>query len=197
MTPFDEVLGRLGVVPVVVIHDPLRAAPLARALADGGLPCAEITFRTSGAADAMRRIAAEVPEVLLGAGTVLTPGQAAAAKEAGAQFVVSPGFNPRVVDYCQAHGLPVYPGVCTPTEIQSALEKGLEVLKFFPAGAVGRSTLPEVDLGALPRPQVHPHRGSQTRAPSRLPEARSGVGLWRLLARAGGLDRRGCLRSHP
>ncbi len=137
MTSVKEQLGRLGVVPVVVIRDPLHAVPLARALADGGLPCVEITFRTSAAADALRRIAAEVPGVLLGAGTVLTRGQAAAAREAGAQFVVSPGFDRRVVDYCQAHALPVYPGVCTPTEIQGALEAGLEVLKFFPAGPLG------------------------------------------------------------
>ncbi len=137
MTPFTEELGRLGVVPVVVIRDPRRAAPLARALADGGLPCVEVTFRTSGAAEALRRIAAEVPDVLLGAGTVLTPDQAEAAREAGARFVVSPGFNPRVIDYCKAHELPVYPGVCTPTEIQNALEKGLDVLKFFPAEPLG------------------------------------------------------------
>ena len=137
MTSLDQRLGRLGVVPVVVIRDPGRAVPLARALADGGLPCAEITFRTSAAAEAMRRIASEVPDVLLGAGTVLTPGQAADAREAGAQFVVSPGFDPRVVDYCQAHELPVYAGVCTPTEIQRALEAGLDVLKFFPAGPLG------------------------------------------------------------
>ncbi len=137
MTPFDEELGRLGVVPVVVIRDPLRAAPLARALADGGLPCVEVTFRTSGAAEALRRIAAEVPDVLLGAGTVLTPDQAEAAREAGARFVVSPGFNPRVIDYCKVRELPVYPGVCTPTEIQNALEKGLDVLKFFPAEPLG------------------------------------------------------------
>ena len=137
MTPFTKELGRLGVVPVVVIRDPRRAAPLARALADGGLPCVEVTFRTSGAAEALRRIAAEVPDVLLGAGTVLTPDQAEAAREAGARFVVSPGFNPRVIDYCKARELPVYPGVCTPTEIQNALEKGLDVLKFFPAEPLG------------------------------------------------------------
>lgn len=137
MTSLNDRLRGLGVVPVVVIRDPRRAVPLARALADGGLPCAEITFRTRAAAEAMRRIAAEAPDVLLGAGTVLTPGQAAAAREAGAQFVVSPGFDPRVVDYCQEHGLPVYPGVCTPTDIQRALGAGLEVLKFFPAGPLG------------------------------------------------------------
>jgi 2-dehydro-3-deoxyphosphogluconate aldolase/(4S)-4-hydroxy-2-oxoglutarate aldolase len=120
-----------------VIRDPLQATSLARALVDGGLPCAEITFRTSGAAEALRRITQEFPGVLAGAGTVLTPQQAAVARDAGARFIVSPGFDPRVVEYCQAHEVPVYPGVCTPTDIQAALERGLEVLKFFPAEPMG------------------------------------------------------------
>ncbi len=137
VTGLIEELKRLRIVPVVVIRDPLQATSLAEALVDGGLPCAEITFRTAGAAEALRRIAQECPGVLVGAGTVLTPGRAALAKEAGARFVVSPGFNPRVVDYCQAHEIPVFPGVCTPTEIEAALEKGLEVLKFFPAEPMG------------------------------------------------------------
>lgn len=132
-----ERLRQLRLVPVVVIRDASRAVPLARALLDGGLPCAEITFRTPAAREALARIAAEVPEVLVGAGTVLTREQAAAAREAGARFVVSPGFGPSVVDYCLEHGLDVYPGVCTPTEIQMALEKGLDVLKFFPAEPLG------------------------------------------------------------
>lgn len=150
MTSLNDRLRGLGVVPVVVIRDPRRAVPLARALADGGLPCAEITFRTRAAAEAMRRIAAEAPDVLLGAGTVLTPGQAAAAREAGAQFVVSPGFDPRVVDYCREHGLPVYPGVCTPTDIQRALGAGLEVLKFFPAGPLGGASFLKAISAAFP-----------------------------------------------
>jgi 2-dehydro-3-deoxyphosphogluconate aldolase/(4S)-4-hydroxy-2-oxoglutarate aldolase len=130
-------LRRLRIVPVVVIRDPLHATSLAQALIDGGLPCAEITFRTPGAPEALRRIAAEIPDILVGAGTVLTAEQAAAAREAGARFIVSPGFNPHVVDYCQAHEIPVFPGVCTPTEIEAALEKGLEILKFFPAEPMG------------------------------------------------------------
>lgn len=130
-------LQKHKLVPVIVIDDPENAAPLARALVEGGLPCAEVTFRTAGAAEAIRRMVDAHPDMLVGAGTVLTPQQAAEARKAGATFVVSPGFNPAVVDYCQEHGIPIYPGVCTPTEIEAALQKGLEVLKFFPAEPMG------------------------------------------------------------
>src|SRR5689334_693702 len=112
-----EVLTRMRatrIVPVIVIDDPVDAVPLAAALSDGGLPCAEITFRTAGALEALRRIRDERPAMLAGAGTVLTPKQAAEARGAGAQFVVSPGFSPAVVDYCVEHDIPVFPGVCTP-----------------------------------------------------------------------------------
>jgi 2-dehydro-3-deoxyphosphogluconate aldolase/(4S)-4-hydroxy-2-oxoglutarate aldolase len=132
-----EHLRRLRIVPVIVISDPAHAVPLAAALADGGLPCAEITFRTPQAGEAVSRIAGERPDLLVGAGTVLTPEQAVAAKRAGARFIVAPGFNPAVVDWCLAHDMPVYPGVATPTEIEMALGKGLRVLKFFPAEAIG------------------------------------------------------------
>ena len=130
-------LERVKLVPVIVIDDPENAAPLADALVEGGLPCAEVTFRTAGAGEAIRRMTDAHPEMLVGAGTVLTPQQAAQARSAGASFVVSPGFNPAVVDYCQEQGIPVYPGVCTPTEIEAALQKGLQVLKFFPAEPMG------------------------------------------------------------
>jgi 2-dehydro-3-deoxyphosphogluconate aldolase / (4S)-4-hydroxy-2-oxoglutarate aldolase len=135
-----EVLTQLRatrIVPVIVIDDPADAVPLATALSDGGLPCAEITFRTAGALEALRRIRDERPAMLAGAGTVLTPKQAADARGAGAQFVVAPGFSPAVVDYCVEHDIPVFPGVCTPTEIEAALERGLDVLKFFPAEPMG------------------------------------------------------------
>jgi 2-dehydro-3-deoxyphosphogluconate aldolase / (4S)-4-hydroxy-2-oxoglutarate aldolase len=132
-----EQLRATRIVPVVVIREADAAAPLAKALTEGGLPCAEITFRTPAAPEAVRRIAEAFPDLLLGAGTVLTPRQARQAREAGATFVVSPGFNVRVVDYCQEHGIPVFPGVCTPTEIEAALEKDLSVLKFFPAEPMG------------------------------------------------------------
>jgi 2-dehydro-3-deoxyphosphogluconate aldolase / (4S)-4-hydroxy-2-oxoglutarate aldolase len=135
-----DVLSQLRafrIVPVIVIDDAVDAVPLAAALTAGGLPCAEVTFRTPNAAEAIRRIAAECPSMLVGAGTVLTPAQAARARDAGARFVVAPGFNPAVVDYCLEQGIPVYPGVCTPTEIEMALGKGLQTLKFFPAEAAG------------------------------------------------------------
>lgn len=137
MAELLSTLRRLKIVPVIVIDDAANAVPLANALIGGGLPCAEITFRTSGAAEALRRIAAECPDMLVGAGTVLTADQAAKAKKAGAKFIVSPGFHSRVVDYCRDNDLPVFPGVCTPTEIGAALEKGVAVVKFFPAEPMG------------------------------------------------------------
>ena len=151
----DEI-RRLKIVPVIVIDDPARALGLADALAGGGLPCAEITFRTPAASEALRRIAAERPNVLTGAGTVLTTEQAARARDAGARFIVSPGINPKVVEWCQDHSLPVFPGVCTPTEIETALECGLNVVKFFPAepsGGVGflkAIAAPFPDLSFMP-----------------------------------------------
>lgn len=130
-------LRALRIVPVIVIDDPADAVPLARALVAGGLPCAEVTFRTARAAEALRRMAADVPDLLAGAGTVLTPEQAAAARDAGARFVVAPGLSVAVVEYCLSHDVPVFPGVATPTEIESALRLGLRTVKFFPAEALG------------------------------------------------------------
>ena len=140
MMAFDITLDRLRqmrVLPVIVIDDPVRAVPLARALAEGGLPCAEVTFRTAGAAEAIRRIAAEAPDVLLGAGTVLTADRVTEARDAGASFIVSPGFNAAVVDRALELGLPVFPGVATPTEVEMALGRGLSTVKFFPAEPMG------------------------------------------------------------
>ncbi|MBN1119531.1 MAG: bifunctional 4-hydroxy-2-oxoglutarate aldolase/2-dehydro-3-deoxy-phosphogluconate aldolase [Anaerolineae bacterium] len=136
----NEVLNQIeqfGVVPVVAIDDADHAPDLGRALLDGGLPCAEITFRTAAAAEAIRRIASNYPEMLVGAGTVLTVEQAQKAADAGAQFIVTPGFDAAVVDWCIEREIPVTPGVMTPTEINMALNKGLNVLKFFPAEAAG------------------------------------------------------------
>ena len=127
----------LRIIPVIVIDDSADAVPLARALSDGGLPCAEVTLRTPHALESLRRIAAELPDMLVGAGTVLTPAQAAESRSAGARFVVAPGFNAGVVEYCQSVELPAFPGVCTPTEIEMALGLGLSVLKFFPAEPIG------------------------------------------------------------
>lgn len=130
-------IGALGLVPVVKIDNAADAVPLARALAEGGLPVAEITFRTAAAEEAIRNIAAGVPEVLLGAGTVLTVDQAERAVNAGARFIVTPGFSPAVVKHCNDRNIPITPGVATPTEIQMALDHGLDVVKFFPADSFG------------------------------------------------------------
>ncbi|HEX8907006.1 MAG TPA: bifunctional 4-hydroxy-2-oxoglutarate aldolase/2-dehydro-3-deoxy-phosphogluconate aldolase, partial [Longimicrobiaceae bacterium] len=133
MSDLNARFRELKIIPVITIGDAEDAVPLGRALSEGGLPVAEITFRTAAGAEALRRIAAEQPEMLVGAGTVLTREQAESARTAGAKFVVTPGFNPVVVDYCQEHGIPVYPGICTPTELDMALAKGLRTVKFFPA----------------------------------------------------------------
>ena len=130
-------LQAIRLVPVIVIEDAAQAEGLAEALVGGGLPCAEVTFRTPAAREALRRMTAARPDMLIGAGTVLNPEQARAAREAGAKFVVAPGFNPAVVDYCQENDIPVFPGVCTPTEIEMALGKGLTTVKFFPAEPIG------------------------------------------------------------
>lgn len=130
-------LRALRILPVIVIEDANDAVPLARALSEGGLPAAEVTFRTAAAADAIRRMVDADPAMLVGAGTVLTPEQARAAREAGASFIVSPGFGPAVVDYCLGEGIPIFPGVATPTEVEAALAKGLKTLKFFPAEPMG------------------------------------------------------------
>ncbi len=130
-------LRQTRIVPVLVIDDAADAPPLAAALVAGGLPLAEVTFRTAAAGEALRRIAGENPDMLAGAGTVLTPQQAREAREAGAKFIVAPGFGPAVVEYCLEHGLPVFPGVCTPTEVEMALARGLTTLKFFPAEPAG------------------------------------------------------------
>ena len=137
MNEILERLGDFGVVPVVSIDRAEDAIRLGQALLDGGLACAEITFRTAAAEEAIQRIASELPNILVGAGTVLSRDQAEKAVAAGARFIVSPGFDPRVVDWCLEHSIPVTPGVATPTEINMALDKGLHILKFFPAQALG------------------------------------------------------------
>jgi 2-dehydro-3-deoxyphosphogluconate aldolase/(4S)-4-hydroxy-2-oxoglutarate aldolase len=130
-------LGDLGLVPVVKIERVEDAVDLARALLAGGLPCAEITFRTEAAEEAIHRISSSLPDMLVGAGTVLSVDQAERAVAAGAQFIVFPGFNQKVVDWCLKNQIPVTPGVLTPTEIEMARDRGLEILKFFPAEAMG------------------------------------------------------------
>ena len=130
-------LGRIGLVPVITIESPRDAVPLAGALLDGGIGCAEVTFRTPSAAEAIHGISSTCGELLVGAGTVLTVEQAEQATQAGAQYVVAPGFDPAVVGWCQARNVPVLPGVATPTDISMALARGLDLLKFFPAEPMG------------------------------------------------------------
>lgn len=137
MTSIFENLAKMKIIPVIVINDAEKAVPLARALCEGGLPCAEVTFRTAAAADAIRAITKEFPEMLVGAGTILTPAQADEAVAAGAKFLVSPGLNPTTVKYCQEKGYQMLPGICTPSDIEKGLELGLETLKFFPAEQAG------------------------------------------------------------
>ena len=132
-----EKIKSLGIVPVVKIDDEEKAIPLAEALCRGGLPCAEITFRTAQAEESIRRITSAMPDMLVGAGTVLTPDQADKAKSAGAKFVVSPGLNPTVVEHCKNIGIPIFPGCSSPSDIEKALELGLTCVKFFPAEQAG------------------------------------------------------------
>ena len=133
MNPILEQFQKLGIIPVVVIDDAKDAVPLAKALCEGGLPVAEVTFRTDAAEEAIRQMSEAYPEMLVGAGTVLTTEQVDRAVAAGAKFIVSPGLNPKVVKYCQEKNVPITPGTARPTDIEMALELGLEVVKFFPA----------------------------------------------------------------
>jgi len=132
-----EKIGELGIVPVVKIEKPEDALPLGRALIDGDLPIAEITFRTSAAEESIKTLTRELPKLLVGAGTVLTIEQVKKAVSAGAQFIVSPGFNSKVVDYCIKNSIPITPGINSPTQIEMALERGIKIVKFFPAEASG------------------------------------------------------------
>ena len=130
-------LHRTGMIAVLMIDDPADAVPVARALQAGGVDCMELTLRTPVAMEALRRIRAEVPEMVAGVGTILTPQQARDVKAADAAFGVSPGINPRVVAEAAQIGLPFAPGICTPSDIEQALEHGCKLLKFFPAEPCG------------------------------------------------------------
>ena len=132
-----EKIQKIGIVPVVVLDDAKDAAPLAKALCEGGLPCAEVTFRTAAAEESIRIMSEQFPEMLVGAGTVLTTEQVDRAVAAGAKFIVSPGMNPRIVKYCVEKGILITPGCANPSDIEQALENGLDVVKFFPAEPAG------------------------------------------------------------
>ena len=136
MDAITRALATFRVVPVVVLEKASDAEALGAALKAGGLPCAEVTFRTAAALDALRTMSRD-SDLLIGAGTVLQADQVDSALDAGARFIVTPGFSHRVVERCQARGVVVYPGVATPTEIQMALEVGIDIVKFFPAEASG------------------------------------------------------------
>ncbi len=137
MKTIAEQFYKYGVVPVVVLEEAKDALPLAKALVEGGLPCAEVTFRTEAAEESIRLMSEKYPEMLVGAGTVLTTKQVDRAAAAGAKFIVSPGFDPEIVDYCLEKKIPVFPGCITPSEVAQAVKRGLEVVKFFPAEQAG------------------------------------------------------------
>ena len=130
-------IGQTGIIPVVVLNKVSDAEPLAQALIAGGLPCAEVTFRTDAAEESIRAISKKFPQMFVGAGTVLSIEQVDRAIDAGAKFIVSPGLNPKVVDYCVKKGYPIAPGIMTPSELEAALGFGLDVVKFFPAENAG------------------------------------------------------------
>ena len=137
MNKVVEELSKIGIVPVIALDDAKDAEPLAKALIEGGLPCAEVTFRTAAAEESIRIMAEKFPELVVGAGTVLTPEQADRAMNAGAKFIVSPGLNPKVVKHCLDKGYPIVPGTSNPSDVETAIELGLDVVKFFPAEAAG------------------------------------------------------------
>lgn len=137
MNEILEKISKIGIVPVVKLDDAKDALPLAKALISGGLPCAEVTFRTNAAEDAIGQITKEYPEMLVGAGTVLTVEQVDRAVNAGAKFIVTPGFNAKIVKYCIDKNIPITPGCPTSSDIEAAMELGLDVVKFFPAEPLG------------------------------------------------------------
>ena len=161
MTDDDKITRRLAalrLIPVVAIDEAEKAASLAAALVAGGLPCAEITFRTDAAVDAIARIAL-LGQVLVGAGTVLTVEQAERATSAGASFIVSPGLDAQVVEWCRERAVPVFPGVATPTELMRAVALGLDVVKLFPAEALGGMKTMQALAGPFPAVKFIPTGG--------------------------------------
>ncbi|AZL86769.1 bifunctional 4-hydroxy-2-oxoglutarate aldolase/2-dehydro-3-deoxy-phosphogluconate aldolase [Aliivibrio salmonicida] len=137
MKTIEQRLKEIKIVPVIAINSAEQALPLAKVLMDNGLPCAEVTFRTEAAVESIRLMREAYPDMLIGAGTVLTAAQVDQAIEAGVDFVVSPGFNPTTVKYCQQRNMPIIPGVNNPSLVEQAMEMGLKTLKFFPAEPSG------------------------------------------------------------
>ena len=161
MKTIEERFYETGVVPVVVLENEKDAIPLAKALIKGGLPCAEVTFRTEAAKESIRLMAETYPDMLVGAGTVLTKEQVEQAVEAGAKFIVSPGFDPEIVDYCLEKQIPVFPGCISPSEIAQAVKRRLKTVKFFPAEPAGGLPMikamaaPYKDLKFMPTGGIH------------------------------------------
>ncbi|ARC94742.1 2-dehydro-3-deoxyphosphogluconate aldolase [Vibrio coralliilyticus] len=163
MSLINEQLQKLKVIPVIAIEDAKDIVPLGKVLADNGLPAAEITFRSDAAIEAIRLLRESQPEMLIGAGTVLNREQAIAAKEAGATFIVSPGFNPNTVKACQEIGIDIIPGVNNPSTIELALEMGLTTLKFFPAEASGGVNMVKALLAPYSDVSLMPTGGINTK----------------------------------
>lgn len=159
MKQITEQLQKIKIIPVISVENAQDIVPLGQALSDNGLPVAEITFRSNAAAEAIRLLRAAQPDMLIGAGTVLTHEQVLAAKNAGASFVVSPGFNPTVVRACQSLEMPVIPGVNNPTAIEAAMEMGLTLLKFFPAVPSGGVAMINALLAPYTQLQLMPTGG--------------------------------------
>jgi len=159
MNSILDQIAKIGIVPVIAIENAADAPALGRALLAGGLPVAEVTFRTAAGEEAIRRMAAEVPEVLVGAGTVLNAAQAKRAMEAGARFIVSPGLDAETVRFCLQEKIPVFPGCATPSEMQAALNLGLTHLKFFPAQQAGGLAYIKAVSAAYPQLSFMPTGG--------------------------------------
>ena len=154
-----EKIQKIGIVPVVVLNDAKDAAPLAKALCDGGLPCAEVTFRTEAAEESIRRMHEKYPDMVLAAGTVLTTEQVDRAVAAGASLIVSPGFDPEIVDYCISKNIEVVPGIVTPSELAQAVKRGLTRVKFFPAEAAGGLAMIKAMCAAYTSVRIMPTGG--------------------------------------
>ncbi|MBE8475729.1 bifunctional 4-hydroxy-2-oxoglutarate aldolase/2-dehydro-3-deoxy-phosphogluconate aldolase [Streptomyces justiciae] len=185
--PTVSVLDLAPVVPVVVIEDAADAVPLARALVAGGLPAIEVTLRTPAALDAVRAIAAEVPEAVVGTGTVVTPEQVTASVAAGARFLVSPGWTDVLLEAMRASGVPFLPGVSTASEVVALLERGVREMKFFPAQAAGGTAYLRSLAGPLPQARFCPTGGiGPANAPDylSLPNVGCVGGTWMLPADA-------------
>ncbi|MFJ4919432.1 bifunctional 4-hydroxy-2-oxoglutarate aldolase/2-dehydro-3-deoxy-phosphogluconate aldolase [Streptomyces sp. NPDC088725] len=182
-----SLLDQAPVIPVVVLHDAADAVPLARALVAGGLPAIEVTLRTPAALDAIRAIAAEVPDAVVGAGTVITPTAVAESVSAGARFLVSPGWTDALLEAMRASGVPFLPGVSTVSEVVALLERGVTEMKFFPAEAAGGTAYLKSISGPLPQARFCPTGGiTAESAPSylSLPNVGCVGGTWMLPADA-------------